>query len=46
MPSNRRPTFAICFAVLLLASGCASVRPKPIPDTESLWKLYEQAMIL
>lgn len=44
MPCDRRRSFAICSAVLLLSSGCASVRPKPIPDPESLWKLYEQAV--
>lgn len=51
MPWDRRPPIAFrstvflpLFAVLLLASGCASVRPKPVPDTESLWKLYEQAV--
>lgn len=51
MPWDRRLPIAVrstvflpLFAVLLLASGCASVRPKPVPDTESLWKLYEQAV--
>ncbi|HKV12886.1 MAG TPA: hypothetical protein VJ725_32385 [Thermoanaerobaculia bacterium] len=50
MPWDRRPPFAFrstfflpLLAVLLLASGCASVRPKPA-DPEDLWKLYEQAV--
>jgi hypothetical protein len=41
---NRRRSFAIRVAILLLASGCASARPKPALDTESLWQLYEQAV--
>lgn len=47
MPWDRR-RLSVLATLLLLLSGCASSRPGPavpvVPDTESLWTLYEQAV--